>query len=560
MAELNSTYQGRDWGNGVAGVPVGRRDTPTKYPYPMPPGTGEDPSIRSGSVVGMMPFWQVINLCTGGTKALRANAEQIIPREPREDDDAYNRRIFHATLPPFLQRLAAQAAGTILRKGIHLEGGDKEFWDEWVKDVTGDGTPLNVFARNVLIDSLLYGHTCVVVDNPADEAPTNLLQKRKAQKDRKPYLIPVNAQQVLGWRTTGNRTQGVLDQVRYFETVIEPKGPFGEEAIEQIRVLKTGTWETWRAGDGLNGTGWTLHDSGTYDLDELPFVCVYSNRLATMVSRPPMLEVAYLNLAYAQRFTDYHHAIHVGAQPILTLKGFDPDNGEPIGLSVNTAVLLPPDGDAAYVEPTAAAYEAQLKCLQTLEEQISSLGINTLARQNITNAAAEAKRLDRVDSDSIMAVISEDLARAIQRIVRITATYAGVEEPEVTIPKDYENRLLDGNQVTAYLQLFMQGAIDQETLLRILQEGEVLPVYIDIQEVITKAQDYVEEQMAREIEKAEAISEVSIAENEAAAKAAGTTSEGATQGGVASGKAAKGSTTGNSTLPTPLRPGKHKSK
>ena len=296
------------------------------------------------------------------------------------------------------------------------------------------------------------------------------------------------------------------------------------------------------------------------DLDEVPFTSVYSNRLATLVSRPPMLEVAYLNLAYAQRFTDYHHAIHVGAQPILTLKGFDPDNGEPIGLSVNTAVLLPPDGDAAYVEPTAAAYEAQLKCLQTLEEQISSLGINTMARQNITNAAAEAKRLDRVDSDSIMAVISEDLSRAIQRIVRITATYAGVEEPEVTIPKDYENRLLDGNQVTAYLQLFMQGAIDQETLLRILQEGEVLPIYIDIQEVITKAQDYVEEQMAREIEKAEAISEVSIAENEAAAKAAGTTSEGAKQGGVASGKAAKGSTTGNSTLPTPLRPGKHKSK
>ena len=48
--------------------------------------------------------------------------------EPREDDDAYKRRIFHATLPPFLQRLASQAAGTILRRGIHLEGGDEEYW------------------------------------------------------------------------------------------------------------------------------------------------------------------------------------------------------------------------------------------------------------------------------------------------------------------------------------------------------------------------------------------------------------------------------------------------
>ena len=309
MAQLNETYPAgsRDWGNGSTGVPVGRRDTTTRFPYKEPPGTGEDPSVRSGAVIGMMPFWQVINLCNGGTKSLRANAETVIPREPREDDDAYNRRIFHATLPPFLQRLAAQAAGTILRKGIHIEGGDEEFWLDWIKDVTGDGTPLNVFARNILIDSLLYGHTCVVVDNPDDTPPANLLEKRKAQKDKKPYLIPVNAQQILGWRTARNSTHGTLEAVRYFETVVEPKGSFGEEAIEQIRVLTPGGWQVWRQGDGINAIGWQLHSSGTMDLDEVPFISVYSNRLATLVSRPPMLEVAYLNLAYAQRFTDYHH-------------------------------------------------------------------------------------------------------------------------------------------------------------------------------------------------------------------------------------------------------------
>ena len=551
MAELNSTYPaaGRDWGNG-ASVPAGSRANVPRLDRPTPPGTGEDPSIRSGSVIAMMPFWQVINLCTGGTKALRANAEQIIPREPREDDDAYNRRIFHATLPPFLQRLAAQAAGTILRKGIHLESNDKEFWDEWAKDVTGDGTPLNVFARNVLIDSLLYGHTCVVVDNPADDAPTNLLQKRRTQKERMPYLVPVNAQQVIGWRTTGNRVQGKIDQVRYFETVVEPRGAFGEEAIEQIRVLKAGRWEVWRAGDGSTATGWKLHSSGTMDLDEIPFTCVYSNRLATLVSRPPMLEVAYLNLAYAQRFTDYHHAIHVGAQPILTLKGFDPESGEPIGLSVNTAILLPPDGDASYVEPTAAAYEAQLKCLQTLEAQISSLGINTLARQNITNVAAESKRLDRVDSDSIMAVISEDLARAVQKIVRIAAAYAGVDEPQVSIPKDYENRLLDGNQITAMLQLNMQNVISQETLLRILQEGEVLPPFIDLEEEITRTQDELEEKMQRALDEADAQMELQ-------AEHAPPPAEGGT--GASSGGASSGASKGSMTLPTPLRPGKHAS-
>ena len=128
--------------------------------------------------------------------------------------------------------------------------------------------------------------------------------------------------------------------------------------------------------------------------------------------------------------------------PILMLKGFDPDSNESsLGLSVNTAVLLPPDGDAAIVSPPSDAYQEQLRCLQTLEEQISTLGVSTLAKQNITNTAAESKRLDRIDSDSIMSIISEDLARAVGDILRIAGKYAGKEPPEVTIPHDFENRL-----------------------------------------------------------------------------------------------------------------------
>jgi hypothetical protein len=498
----------------------------------------------------MMPYWQPINICVGGSATIRQYAESIIPREDSEDDSAYNRRIFHAVMPPFLQRLASQAAGTILRKGIHMEGGDQAYWEEWAQDVTGDATPLNEFARRVLVDALLYGHTAILVDYPAGEQPRTLAEELRS--DRKPYLSIVGAQQIRGWRTAGNRAQSELTQVRYAEYVSEPSGRFGEDIHEQVRVLEPGRWQTFRR----ETAGWQLHETGTYSLQEVPLVPVYSNRLATLTSRPPLLEVANLNISYCQRFTDYHHAIHVGAQPVLVLKGFDEDTGRPIGLSVNTAVLLPPDGDAFYVEPTADAYDSQLKCLQTLEEQISSLGISTLAKQNLTNAAAEAKRLDRVDSDSIMSIISEDLSRAIGDVIRIAGEYAGKEPPKVTIPKDYENRLVDGNQITAYLQLYMQGAICQETLLRILQEGEVLPPYIDFAEEITRTKDMLEEQLAMDLERMEATAE--IAAEAAPEQGAPGGNAAKTPGGVGSGKASGGGSKGSNTLPTPLRPGKHK--
>ena len=104
---------------------------------------------------------------------------------------------------------------------------------------------------------------------------------------------------------------------------------------------------------------------------------------------------------------------------------------------------------------------------------------HSLSRTSQTRLA-EAKRLDRVDSDSIMAIISENLACAVQELLEMAAEYAGKEAPKVSIPKDYENRLLDGNQITAMLQLQMQGQISQDCLLRILQEGEVIPPYVDI--------------------------------------------------------------------------------
>ena len=545
-----STYPGRGWGSNP--TPLVNFGGLTGRPDTWSPSTQaiDDPSARNGAVIGMLPYWQPINICVGGTAAIRQYSDSIIPREPQEDDDAYNRRIFHAVMPPFLNRLASQAAGTILRKGIHLEGGDQDYLREWAKDVTGDGTPLNEFCRRLLVSALLYGHCSILVDYPAGEQPRTLAEERAA--NRNPYLVLVEAQQIRGFRTLDNRAQADLTQVRFTEMVSRPVGSFGEEIIQQVRVLTPGKWEVWRPEDAgsNNNAGYRRVEGGDFSLDEIPLVTVYSNRLATLVSRPPLLEVANLNIAYCQRFTDYHHSIHVGAQPIFCLKGFDPDSSNELGLSVNTAVLLPPDGDAMYVEPTSDAYEAQLKCLQTLEEQISSLGISTLAKQNITNAAAEAKRLDRIDTDSIMSIISEDLQSAIEEVIRIAAEYAGKEPPEsVTIPKDYENRLLDGNQITAMLQLQMQNQISQKTLLRILQEGEVLPPYVDVDDEILQTRDEMEEKMELQMDQLEAEAKIQM-ENAPPPAAGGA-------GGVTSGKAAGGGQKGSGTLPTPMRPGKH---
>lgn len=507
-------------------------------------GQSDDPSVLSAAVLTMMPHWEPIDICVGGTRALRANAEKIIPREPSEAADSYERRIFHATLPPFLNRLASQAAGIIMRKGIQLEG--DPYWEEWSQDVCGDGTTLNEYARRQLITALLYGHASTIVDYQNDGTALTLAQER--QRGYKPYLVPVAPHQIMGWRTAGDSNSSELTQVRIKERVVVAKGAYGETLVDQIRVMEPGRYELWRtpAQVGIGtGAAWELEASGRTSLDRIPLVTVYSNRVGNLLSRPPLEEVAQLCVAYAQRFCDFHHAIHVGANPMLVLRGFDPDSDTPLGISVNTALLLPPDGGAEYVQPTSEAFDSQLKCLQALEDQISRLGINTLSQANLTNAAAEARRMDRIDSDSIMAVISGDLERSLSQLFELAASYVGIDPPEVHIPRDYENRLLDGNQITAYLQLYMQRAISQETLLKILQDGEILPSTLDLEAELSKTAEMLEEQqvMGR-------LSDAS-AGPDMAFQSSATASDGVAR------NAGQGEALTSQTLPTPLRPGRN---
>lgn len=492
----------------------------------------------------MLPLWDPIDICMGGTMALRANAPRIIPQEPKEDDASYQRRIFHATMPPFLARLASQAAGIILRKGIDIEG--DPYWDSWIKDVTGDGTTLNEYARNQLITALLYGHASSIVDYGNTTTPLSLAEERRL--GYKPYLVPIAPPQILGWRTATTNATGELSQVRIRERITVPSGPYGEELVDQIRVLTPGAYELWRTPPSESGTtpppSWQLTATGTTSLSRIPLVTVYSNRLGNLLSRPPLLEVAHLCIAYAQRFCDYHHSIHVGANPILTLRGYDDDTETPLGISVNTALLLPPDGGAEWVQPTAEAFDSQLKCLKELEDQIGRLGINTLTQANLTNAAAEARRIDRIDSDSIMAVISGDLERGITQLFEIASEYVGIEPPTVTISRDYDNRVLDGNTITAYLQLFMQNAISQETLLRILQDGEVLPPNMDLSAEISLTQEHLAEQQA--------LDRLNAAGPDMAFQSTATASD-----RTAVRNAGQGESLTSQTLPTPLRPGRN---
>jgi len=422
----------------------------------------------------MSEQWTPIDCCVGGTQYFRANAAHFLPQEPKEDLEAWKRRVYHATFSPYTTRIADQAAGLILRKPIQLvskeEGGEVDpFWEEWAKNVDGHDTDLDEFSRRLVIGSILYGHAGVMVDYPATEPAPNLQVEREL--GLRPYLVRVDARQILGWRMESSLPMAPLGQLRINEYVTEPLGLFGDEVVRQIRVLEAGKWAVYRRSEGKD---WEVYQEGTTSLSSIPFACVYAGKIGELISKPPLLPIANLNIAHAQRTADLVHALHVSALPMLVLKGFDDTDSE-IGLSANTAILLPPEGDAMYVEPASSAFDAQRQMIQDLEQQMSNLGISTLFSQKMAAETAESKQISRSDSDSLLAIVSKDLERCLQNVIETTAAFLGIEAPEVMISRDFDLQVLDSAQVQQYMQLWMNDAITQETLLEMLKTGEVLP-------------------------------------------------------------------------------------
>jgi hypothetical protein len=431
----------------------------------------ESPFVRSLEVIAMMPDWGVMAAVTRGTNYIRDLCETYLPQEPREDDEAYQTRVDRSVLSPYTSRLIETAAGAILRKPIHIEG--DPYWLELAQNIDGLGSNINEYARRALVSSLTYGHSAILVDYPAATEARNLAEERAM--GRRPYFVHVDAPQIWGWRKEPGTNR--LLQVRIHDYDVRPLNEFGEEQVEEMRVIYPGRYDLYTLGQELV----EFTATGGYSLDEIPLVPIYSNRRGLLVSQPPLLDIANINITHYQRQADLIHALHIAAMPTLVLEGWDDTTGSAT-MGVNYAIAMQPGNKAYYVQADATSFDAQMAELESLASQMSTLGVTKLFGQKFVAESAEAKRIDQAQSNSVLSIISQELESALNQAFAFAAQYVGMEPPEITIDRDFDYYRLIGQDVSVLAQLNQMGKISDAMLLEVLRRGEVLPDNINIED------------------------------------------------------------------------------
>jgi hypothetical protein len=415
------------------------------------------------------PHWVLIEDLLGGTYGIRRKHRRYLPQEPRELDESFDNRLARSVCPPYYQRLERMLAGMLTRKPVKLQDVSDAIREQ-LFDVDMQGNDLNVWTYETARKLVRYGHIGCLVDAPSNGG--------------RPYWCTYTPRQILGYRTEQQDGAQRLIQLRLQETVLEvdPDSKYGEKQIDQVRVLTPGEYQIHQRQD--NGE-YKVVDKGTTSLTEIPFSVAYSNRVGFMESRPPLEDIAELNLKSYQVQSDLDNQLHISAVPMLALFGF-PSSAEEVSAGPGEALAFPADGRAEYIEPQGRSFDFQFKRLEQIALQINELGLSAVLGQKLSAETAASKMIDRSQGDSTMMVIAQNVQDMIDNCLKFHAEFMGQQEAagSCTVNRDFIGARLDPADVNALLQLYTAGTITKETLLQQLADGEVLGDDFDVQEEI----------------------------------------------------------------------------
>lgn len=416
-------------------------------------------NMKSAAVSAMEEAWSLVDDLRGGTSAMRKAGARRMPKFPQESDSVYTARLNAATLFPAYSKTCVDLAAKPFSRPITMSEDMTDEQEKWTENIDKQGRNLAQYCAEWLELSIAYGMSHTFVDFPVN--PGARTKKQEEDLGLRPYFVMVKATQLLGWRADED---GRLTQVRFKEKVRVEDGAYGDKEIEQVRVLEVGRWATWRKTTDAAAGGkesWAIHAQGQTTLNVIPFVTVYGRREGLLMSKPPMIELAHMNVKHWQSQSDQDNILHVARVPILKAIGVD----DMFTLTVGTqaAVKLPPGADLAFAEHSGAAIGAGKVSLDDLKDEMRQAGAELLVQRPTARTATEISS-DNASNLSDLQRIVQDMEDNVDLALDYMAQWARLPKAgTVTIYNEFLAPTGGENATSDVLAAVTAGILSKES-------------------------------------------------------------------------------------------------
>lgn len=447
--------------------------------------TTQKPSVAtpSSAYLRMLPRWKMIDALLGGTEAMREAGESYLPRYEAESAKNYQVRLARATLFNMTEQTLNTLSGKPFETQIVLGEDVPEPVVALMEDVDQQGNNLQSFCRAWFREAWAKGFSHALIEHatpePREDGTPRTLADDRADGLR-PYWVNISPEAIIAAYSQFLHGKEMLTHVRIMETCVERRD-WEEVTVTRVRVLEPGKWELWAPRESGKDDGeWIIEAEGTTGLSYIPLVTFYtSKRTGLMECKPPLTDLAHLNVAHWQSGSDQRNVLTVSRFPILAGAGVPADYEIKVGPN-NFLTTEAAEGKWYYVEHTGAAITAGQTDLESLENQMATYGAEYLRKKSGTETAT-GRALDSAEAVSYLGATVMDFQDAVELALQYTADWLGLEEGgSVVLNHDLGLTEGDAAELDALLKMRAQRDISRKALLSAMRDRKVLPDDFDL--------------------------------------------------------------------------------
>lgn len=418
----------------------------------------------------------------------KAVAEKYLPRpnpldESRENKERYKAYVKRAVWYNFTSRTLDGLVGQVfLRPPVTTVPTEL---DALNTDADGEGLTLEQVAKRTARSTMAYGRAGLLTDFPPTSGAST--PDEIAANNIQPTVKHYYPWQIRNWATVKRGAKHVLSLVVLEEMTMIETDDFALEECLQYRVLRLDpvtfiySVEIW--GKDTESKSKTMVRIGTpliptdqqgKTFDEIPFTFVGSEANDIWPDRPPLQDLATLNIAHYRNSADYEEACFIVGQPTPVIMGVTEEWVEnvlkgAVTLGARAAICLPAGAEANLLQ--ASPNQMPLEAMKLKEDQALALGAKLVQVQKTVRTATEVM-VDTTSESSTLHNVSKNVSAAMEKALGWAAKFAGgvISTIKYQLNTEFELTRMNANDRLAIVKMWQSGAIaftEMRNVLRI---------------------------------------------------------------------------------------------
>nr|DAS95238.1 MAG TPA: portal [Caudoviricetes sp.] len=422
--------------------------------------------------------WQLMRDALAGEVA----KEKYVPKLSDQEAEEYSAYVGRAEFYNATARTQVALTGLLFAKPPKVEL--PEALKTIGENISLDDDSLEALAKNIADECLSVGRCGVLVDLPSVEKSD--YSKLEAERlNLRAYATLYKAENIINWKTTKINGSNVTSLVVLAETYAEPtQDEFVDNIKTRYRVLdlhegyyRQRVFSETKAGN-FEVVSEIYPSANGQKLGYLPFTFFNVNDLKTAVEKPPLLDLAKINISHFRSEVDLEHGTHFTALPTPYVTGYQGESSEKLKIgSTAVWVINDPSAKVGFLEFSGAGLSTLENRIAVKEKRMSILGARLLLDEKKTAEATETLQMRKSGENAVLTSVASTISEGIVSFLKDIAFFENIagENLIYEINTDYNLTMIEPQLLAQIIAGIQSGDIPNEVLYDALLKGELMP-------------------------------------------------------------------------------------